>query len=316
MVSAHTIRKHPARKAANACIIEIICRLPSLPKQMFLSCKELRQPGNPVQKEACVPILEFLVVVTPGLFGMSAAKMCLHDGMLPAIPSVAQLQCSDVQASGAMGHQAWREMAMQQQSWPDAFPAGSNTNPQNPGWALHQPPTATTPSAETPSMAGPETFVKHHHALRMDDPNQHQQEPTSPGSHSTAGHDVQSVFTHERSSTDPSTYPASHADVKGCNSLSTTEDPNAAAAANQSGPATHSRPAVPHWGTRSDLGRSGLSPLPVSAVATGTAPDRRGTVPTGSDIVFDALMEEHVARQAQAYLNSPVGQALTKDDKP
>ena len=56
-----------------------------------------------------------------------------------------------------------------------------------------------------------------------------------------------------------------------------------------------------------------LSPLPVSAVATGAAPDRTGTVPTGSDIAFDALMEEHVARQAQAYLNSPEGRDLTGD---
>ena len=92
-------------------------------------------------------------------------------------------------------------------------------------------------------------------------------------------------------------------------------------------PPTHSDAAKQQQiaGTTADSGAShrvsagragGPSPLPVSAVATSAAPDRKGSVPTGSDIAYDALMEEQVAHQAQAYLRSPQGQALTGGHDP
>ena len=41
--------------------------------------------------------------------------------------------------------------------------------------------------------------------------------------------------------------------------------------------------------------------LPISAQSAGLVPDRTATAPTGSEILLDALQEEKVARQAQAF---------------
>lgn len=57
----------------------------------------------------------------------------------------------------------------------------------------------------------------------------------------------------------------------------------------------------------------GLCQTCVRWVPADLAPPNAGTVPTGSDIAFDALMEEQVAAQAQAYLASPEGRNLTGD---
>lgn len=55
-------------------------------------------------------------------------------------------------------------------------------------------------------------------------------------------------------------------------------------------------------------GSSGImQPMPVSAVMAGRAPNRSSTVPTGADIMLDALAEEEVARQAQRFLRQQPG---------
>ena len=55
-----------------------------------------------------------------------------------------------------------------------------------------------------------------------------------------------------------------------------------------------------------------LTPLPISAVATGQAPARSGSTPTGSDILLDALREEEVAAKAQQFLGTAEGQAMLR----
>ena len=59
-----------------------------------------------------------------------------------------------------------------------------------------------------------------------------------------------------------------------------------------------------------------LTPLPISAVATGQAPARAGSTPTGSDILLDALREEEVAAQAQHFLGTAEGQAMLRQGGP
>lgn len=56
-----------------------------------------------------------------------------------------------------------------------------------------------------------------------------------------------------------------------------------------------------------------LQPLPVSAVALGKAPSRSDTIPTGSDVLLDALYEQEVAHQAQQFLNTEQGQAMLRN---
>lgn len=55
---------------------------------------------------------------------------------------------------------------------------------------------------------------------------------------------------------------------------------------------------------------TGLTPLPISAVALGQAPARSDAIPTGSDILLDALREEEVAAHAQQFLDTEQGQAV------
>jgi len=55
-----------------------------------------------------------------------------------------------------------------------------------------------------------------------------------------------------------------------------------------------------------------LRPLPISAVALGKAPSRADSIPTGSDILLDALREEEVAAQAQQFLETDDGQAMLR----
>lgn len=55
-----------------------------------------------------------------------------------------------------------------------------------------------------------------------------------------------------------------------------------------------------------------LTPLPISAVALGKAPLRSDSIPTGSDILLDALHEQEVAAQAQQFLGTNQGQAMLK----
>lgn len=57
-----------------------------------------------------------------------------------------------------------------------------------------------------------------------------------------------------------------------------------------------------------------LTALPLSAVAMGKAPGRSGSIPTGSDILLDALREEEVAAQAQQFLETDQGQALLRQE--
>ena len=57
-----------------------------------------------------------------------------------------------------------------------------------------------------------------------------------------------------------------------------------------------------------------LTPLPLSAVALGKAPERSGSIPTGSDILLDALREEEVAAQAQQFLETDQGQAMLRQE--
>jgi len=62
-----------------------------------------------------------------------------------------------------------------------------------------------------------------------------------------------------------------------------------------------------------------LCMLPVSAVAAGKAPDRSGTMPTGADIMIDALMEHKVAMQAKRFMEgaaSAGGSASSSDRSP
>lgn len=55
-----------------------------------------------------------------------------------------------------------------------------------------------------------------------------------------------------------------------------------------------------------------MRPLPISAVSLGKAPSRSDSVPTGSDILLDALREEEVAAHAQRFLETDQGQAVLK----
>jgi hypothetical protein len=65
--------------------------------------------------------------------------------------------------------------------------------------------------------------------------------------------------------------------------------------------------AVGGSGREGGLRADGLQPMPVSAVAAGRVPDRSSTLPTGADIVMDALAEEDVAQQAALFLRQQPG---------
>eukprot|EP00884_Botryococcus_braunii_P005296 jgi/Botrbrau1/14768/Bobra.0284s0002.1 len=51
----------------------------------------------------------------------------------------------------------------------------------------------------------------------------------------------------------------------------------------------------------------GLQPMPVSAVMAGRVPDRSSSIPTGADIMLDAVAEEDVAHQALQFLKRQPG---------
>jgi hypothetical protein len=68
----------------------------------------------------------------------------------------------------------------------------------------------------------------------------------------------------------------------------------------------YSRPGGSPGSGRGDAGE-GLQPMPVSAVMAGMAPERGKTVPTGADIMLDALAEEDVAHKARQFLGQQPG---------
>ncbi|KAK9838614.1 hypothetical protein WJX74_002491 [Apatococcus lobatus] len=200
--------------------------------------------------------------------GLSAATATGMGG--PEAPSGASMLRAQAQAralspkvQGGDGHQAWRQMAVEQQIWPGSRPPvlGSAS-----GSAWHGPSQPSRASSENHAAQQPGEALPAASALTHLDGDMSQQLAAAKPGH------VQ-----------PRALPRQ-----------------------QGMP-----PSSAHAGSETREG--GLSPLPVSAVATGAAPDRSGTIPTGSDIAFDALMEEQVARQAQAYLSSPEGRSLTDE---
>lgn len=55
------------------------------------------------------------------------------------------------------------------------------------------------------------------------------------------------------------------------------------------------------------INEDGLQPMPVSAVTAGRVPNRSSSIPTGADIMLDAIAEEEVAHQALRFLKQQPG---------